>query len=389
MSTINKQEPWNKREPWLYHKGRSGVVYKWTTWADDAYIFTAYGQLDGKMSVSRKKAEPKNVGKANETTPDQQAELEVEALYKFKLDRKYSTTIEGAKEDLLLPMLAPNKPFADMKKYVKYPCHAQPKLDGVRCLAYRESMTEPVILISRSGKLWNLPHISGALDFLKVGDMVDGEIYIHGVRFQKITKLIKSKDIKERERLQLHIYDVPESSGRDDYQWRIREMQLSEIIAPSVAAGPMDALKALKIVKKQIITCEEDVDVFQMHCVELGYEGSMLRMLDGMYEYGYRSKSLIKVKTSEDHEYKIVGFTDGKGKAEGAVMWTCQMENGVEFDCTPSESTEERRKLFKEGATHIGKFYKVKHWGYTNDGIPRCNIGVGFRDEMDMSKGNE
>lgn len=373
-----------KQFPTLYHKGRSGAVYQWTVWADGSDILTEYGQIGGQMQTSCKKAEGKNIGKANETTPEQQAEIEAQALYKFKLDRKYSETIEACQEALFLPMLAPCKDFADTKKYVNYPCNAQPKLDGVRCLVFWEG--DSVKLISRSGKAWDLPHISEQLALvLKKETVLDGELYIHGETFQSITKRLKSKIAGEKETISFHVYDVPVCDGLD-LAWGLRYEHLIDFQDDLV--NEEYKTSKITVVETALLGDEDEVYMQQAEFLSQGYEGLMLRMMDGMYEWGYRSKSLLKVKQFDDHEFKIVGFSDGKGKNEGTVKWTCELPTGGTFDCAPTGVKADREQMFKDGAAYIGKLLKVKHQGYTEEGVPRFPVGIGFRDEMDLG-GND
>ena len=136
----------------LYHKGKGGKLYEWTIWTEGDTILTEHGIVDGKMQTSEKKAEAKNVGKSNQTTPEEQAQNEAVSIHKKKLDLKYATSPEEAEQTVFLPMLA--QCFEKRKKKLKYPVDAQPKLDGVRCLASWED--EEVVLTSRGGKRYNL-----------------------------------------------------------------------------------------------------------------------------------------------------------------------------------------------------------------------------------------
>ena len=120
------------RHPMLYHKGKNGELRQWKIWTEGDEIVSEYGQVGGQMQIARKTAEPKNLGRSNETTPEEQAMLEAKAMWVYKLERKYSETPEGAQEQLPLPMLA-HKFTGTKKKKFSYPGWVQPKLDGVRC----------------------------------------------------------------------------------------------------------------------------------------------------------------------------------------------------------------------------------------------------------------
>src|SRR3990167_1536796 len=101
---------------------------------NDSYTTTS-GQLNSPNLVTTKATicKGKNIGKKNETSGAQQAQLEIEAQYRKKLSQgNYKESIEDIEEDnYFKPMLA--------KGYVDYPLdssdfksgiYSQPKLDG-------------------------------------------------------------------------------------------------------------------------------------------------------------------------------------------------------------------------------------------------------------------
>ena len=361
----------------LYHTGKSGAIYSWNIWTEGADIVTLYGQIDGKKQIARKTATAKNVGRSNETSPKEQAILEATAMHKFKLDRKYSETIEEAQKEIFLPMLATS--FDKRKHSVDYPMDVQPKLDGVRCMAYWEG--DSVRLMSRNGKSWNFcEHIQRELEeVLPKGSVLDGELYIHGATFQEITKLVK-KSRKESENVEYHVYDVPRWENMpEDATWEQRFDILSEELWEL-----LKNCKSVVTVTSYEAKNEEDVYKLQSDFLEEGYEGAIVRALDGEYRFGYRSRSLLKVKNFMDEEYEIVNFTTGVGKFEGCIVWICVTENGEEFKVVPQGSMEERKELYDNAKKHIGRMLKVKFFELTDDGIPRFPVGLGIRLTEDM-----
>lgn len=350
----------------LYHKAKGGDLRQWRTWAEKGVIYTEYGTVGGKLQVSSKKAEPKNVGRANATTAEEQAVLEAKALWKFKVERKYSTTKEGAKEELLLPMLA-HKYEA---KKVEFPADVQPKLDGLRCLAYREG--KKVVLLSRAGKPYDVPHIQKALEKMPLNTTFDGELYVHGMSCQTITSLVK-KNKPESAQLVYYVYDVPEFNGDDTLPWSERR----EFLDFTDEDGCLRALP--------FETVASDKDVWQKHgeYVEQGYEGAILRMHDGVYQWGYRSRELLKVKSFQDAEFKVVDAEEGVGKMKGCVVFICETKKHRPFKCTMKVPMEERARMYKERKKYIGEELTVRFFELTDDGIPRFPVGVVFRTEED------
>ena len=362
----------------LYHKSKTDAIVKWDIWTEGADILTEYGQIGGKMQSARKTATPKNVGRANATTAEEQALIEAIAMHKKRLDGKYSLTVEECKKEVFLPMLAGS--FDKRKDKVTYPVDVQPKLDGVRCLAYWDG--DSVKLMSRGGKQWNCcEHITNELEtVLPKGTVLDGELYIHGATFQEITKLVK-KLRPESVNVEFHVYDIPRgvSNERHTTDWNSRKDALESF------RTCVDLCKSVVIVDSHFAVCEESVYELQSQFLEDGYEGAIVREMDGEYKFGYRSNSLLKVKSFMDREYEIIGFTTGVGRFEGSIVWICKTRDGNEFKVVPQGTMEERQETYQNADNHIGELLKVKYFELTDDGIPRFPVGLGIRLTEDMS----
>ena len=363
--------------PTLFHQGKSGAIVQWNIWTEGADIVTEYGQMGGKMQVARKTAVGKNIGRANETSPDEQAILEATSMHKNKLDRKYSLSIEDAKKEVFLPMLADS--FDKRCSKVTYPVDVQPKLDGVRCLAYWDG--DSVKLMSRGGKPWeNCEHIVDELEMvMPKGCVLDGELYIHGSTFQEITKLVKKKRQASVD-VQYHVYDIPRVNGEDAGTWDERFTELQKFYGVLYE----NKCSTIDVVSSYTASNESEVYQLQSRFLEEGYEGAIVREMHGEYRFGYRSRSLLKVKNFMDSEYEIIDFTTGVGKFDGCVVWICVTENGQEFKVVPQGTMEERKDMFVNAKKHIGQLLKVKYFELTDDGIPRFPVGLGIRLAEDM-----
>ena len=365
----------------LYHKSKTDAIVQWDIWTEGADICTEYGQIGGKMQNARKTATPKNVGRANATTADEQAILEAKAMHKKRLDGKYSLTIEDAKKEVFLPMLAAS--FDKRKDKVVYPVDVQPKLDGVRCLAYWDG--DSVKLMSRGGKQWECcQHIIDELEIvLPKGWVLDGELYIHGSTFQEITKLVKKLRVGSVN-VQFHVYDVPRGHtyNKPYNEWSSRHSVLYDF--EHYCHMAKDSCKSIKVIRTDRAYNEEEVYKLQSEYLEEGYEGAIVRECDGEYKFGYRSNKLLKVKNFTDEEYEIVGFTTGVGRFDGCIVWICETEKGDDFKVVPQGTMEERQEAYQNADKNVGKLLKVKYFELTDDGIPRFPVGLGIRLSEDM-----
>lgn len=377
--------------PILYHKGKNGEMRVWSVWTEGSTIKTEYGVLNGEMVQSSKVATGKNIGRKNETSPEQQAEAEAQSLWTFKKERKYSESKEDACEPLLLPMLA--KEYEAKK--VSWPAFVQPKLDGVRCLAFWSGDT--VKLISRAGKEWTVAsHIAKQLEnFLPKDSMFDGELYVHGFSCQTITSWVK-KLRDETLKIQYHIYDMPIVNGRDDLTCHKRILELTGLFEVWMDEATYNEVEGsedltlgvigdIRLVDTKFINSEEAVRNEEKMLVQDGYEGAIVRNLHGIYQWGYRSSDLLKVKTFKDAEFEVIGCRDGIGKFVGHAVWICKNDiNDLAFECTCAVPMEERARMYREYRKYIGRKLTVKFFERTDDGLPRFPVGKLFRDEKDL-----
>lgn len=128
----------------LYKAHTSGAVGSWsvTVTGDDDFatmLVASKKKLDGKaVETPTQYTEGKNAGRANATTPLEQAISEAKSKVKLKLDKGYVEDIPEAGSvatntlGFIHPMTAHP---AEKVKDVTFPLGVQPKLDGHRCLA--------------------------------------------------------------------------------------------------------------------------------------------------------------------------------------------------------------------------------------------------------------
>lgn len=111
----------------LFSRRSDNKIQIW--WAEidgEKYRFGS-GIQNGACTISEwTTAKPKNLGKKNETTAEEQAELEVLALYKKKKDKGYREDIDEVDDTPFEVMLA--KDYNDYD--ISFPIYTQPKLDG-------------------------------------------------------------------------------------------------------------------------------------------------------------------------------------------------------------------------------------------------------------------
>jgi len=393
--------------PSLYGEALSGKQKVWALSVEDrggvGAIVISHGYEDGKKQViERLVSVGKNIGKKNETTPVQQAVSEAQALWNKKKDAGYTTnavatanavggagtsesevaattTAATATAAAPLPMLAHD--YNKRGKDIKFPCYAQKKLDGVRCVAIAGKG-----LFSRNGKEIgiHLKHIRDALSVLPTGSMLDGELYSHDLSFQQVVGLVKKEtlDAGDAERLakiHLCVYDtiLLGKTNKDRKKWLEGVFGVGGLLHGHGRGHG----NSVTLLETYVCNSLSDAKMYHAAFVAQGYEGLILRNVHGLYCVGHRSIDLQKYKEFLDDEFKIVGFKEGDGLEKGCVIWRCVTKDGAsEFDCRPRGTREERAALFVCGASQIGKKLSVRFQEWTDEGKPRFPVGIAIRD---------
>jgi hypothetical protein len=127
--------------PKLYSRTATGAVQEWEIEIDGSQYRSIAGQKDGKKIISAwTVVERKNIGKANETSLEEQAMSEAKSKWQKKIDRGYKEDINDIDNATFIsPMLAKKWSDENRKKDVRKDWKAekkvfsQPKLDG--CLS--------------------------------------------------------------------------------------------------------------------------------------------------------------------------------------------------------------------------------------------------------------
>jgi len=353
----------------LYGKSKNGKVKQWLARVDGSSVYIQYGYIDGKQQTTIVKAKPKNVGKKNATTAEDQAVKEFEALVKAQIDKeKYRETIAELDDIGISPMLA--KAYEEGK--TTYPCFIQPKLNGVRCLVTRKSEDEFEFLSRKHKRYDTLEHLIPELrQIMEVGETFDGEVYIHGRAFQKIASWVK-KVQPESKKLQYWIYDVVDTAKTG--------LERCVLLRDRFNDKEFMGITRLTTIR---ISSHEELKRHHDKFVQRGFEGAIIRNPNAVYEF-FRTGNLRKYKEFKDAEFEIVGYTKGSGLHEGCIIFTCQGQTKKKkkftFNVTPKFSLEERRKMYEDGESFIGKELTVRYQELSQDEVPIFPVGIVIRD---------
>ena len=255
---------------------------------------------------------------------------------------------------------------------VQYPAYIQPKLDGVRCIFTKDGA------FSRTGKQFkNVRHIESALYSLFVTYpklILDGELYNHELKhdFEKIISLVRKTKPTEKHRneaanlVQYHIYDVASMSSIS-YQGRMMFINSLRNIQS------INSKKCIQFIDTQAVIDENDARDMHQEFLNMGYEGSILRNMKGVYK-NTRSYDLMKFKDFDDAEATIIGYEMGQGKRYGTLgKFIMQDDEGIEFGCPPGKgyNYDDLANMAKNITDYIGERATFTYFQRTKAGSYR------------------
>ncbi len=300
-----------------------------------AVYWTIFGQVGGTMTESSKTVVDtgKNTGKANFTTPLTQAVLKAKSLFSSKLRaggslNKDSLYLPGSTVTFsqlansgecgwrVFPMALHDISKSNNWRHIKFPAMIQPKYDGTRFIVVNRGTN--LDGYSRGQKTYDgQDHILTSLKPVLAkypGLYLDGELYKAGMNLQNISGNSRRSDSDVK--LDFYVFDC----------FKIDEPQMPFINRADLLRKILKPLpEYIKIVPtKSVASREQTMEIFNNH-LKLGYEGSVIRNRDSLYEFGInserRSYTTLKIKPFNDDEWILCGFNCGIGKDTDAIKW--------------------------------------------------------------------
>lgn len=291
------------------------------------------------------------------------------------------------------PMLAVN---CDGR--IDYPAYASPKLDGIRCVI------KDGVALSRSLKpipnkfiqewVANNGFLNGLDGELIVGNPCDQNV------MQTTTSGVMSRDGEPD--FKYHVFDYW-SAPSEKWEDRLRD------ILSAQAHGSLSS--RCEVVPQVLVHNEEELLAYEKEVLTQGYEGVMLRSVDGFYKYGrstLKEGYLLKLKRFADGEAEIIGVEELQhnhnqarvgelgqtvrssekaglvgGNTLGALV-VKDLETGVTFNIGTGFTSALRNELWAKRESLVGQIVKYKHFPTGVVEAPRFPVFLGFRDRIDM-----
>lgn len=186
---------------------------------------------------------------------------------------------------------------------------------------------------------------------------MDGELWIGRGKFERVSAIVRSapaSDTAWRE-VRFMVFDLPAHGGR----FQARAASIRRLLDATGIAW-------LRPVAQFQVADASVLDARLRSIVAAGGEGLMLQHRDAIYRAG-RSDGLLKYKTYDDAEARVVGHTVGKGKYAGMVgALIVERADGLRFRLGSGLSDAQRAQ-----PPPIGTLVTYRYNGLTVHGVPR------------------
>jgi len=242
-----------------------------------------------------------------------------------------------------------------------------------RCLAFWNEKEQRVVLSSRKGKEQDiLPHLnSSLLPILSANQsyVLDGELYNHGVKFQKLISMVKRDEAKkDSSTVQYNIYDM----------FDLNNLKLNFLQRFGILYKIIKNLNSIQLVETFKIYSPDEVTKYHKEMTDKGYEGIMVRNADGLYQQDKRSVDLQKVKDFLDEEFLVTGVETGKGRFNGMAIFQLTTKEGAEFAAMPRGTEQERKDMWVNKDKYVGEMMTVRffEWSSSKPSVPRFPVAL-------------
>lgn len=360
----------------LYDQDKKGNTLQWSIFTEGAEVVIQRGREGMKIVESRTTSLAKNTGKANATTPEQQAVLEATAKHAKQIKKGYTPDKSLVGTTVQLAPLA--KKYQEVASSVDWSEGrvVLTKYDGVRSTKFfREG---GVVFQTRGGEKYPvIREIAETLNrrvfSVDPNLVVDGELYSHGMHLEDINSASK-KHNKDTDQLCFVVFDLYDPSKPEIGY-------LERMITADLMLG---GAPRIQMADYRILYSEQDMYSYHDELVKEGYEGVVIRDQYAPFKFNQRDVSFIKYKVRHRAEYVTVKPIECKN---GSVKIQCKVVcNGkVKFFEPPCVGTiEEQRRYLDQWESYNTGFGTIEYEAISKYGIPSKSKFISFR-QLDKS----
>jgi DNA ligase-1 len=301
---------------------------------------------------------------------------------------------------LFRPMLAATLPDDFQLEHVRWPALVSPKLDGIRAIIYKGQVVSRSLKPIPSGWVQDMlgrPDFEGLDGELILGEPADPLCY------NKTFSAVMTHGANVP--VNFHVFDKADTNPAMPFVDRLNWAR--DIIMRRGQGTGMVALRHTRVEDLESLVLEEEMNVF------LGYEGTMVRWIDGPYKNGRSTNKegfLLKAKRFQDSEAEIIGVQElmhndnaltyselglatrsshkDNLRAGGVLgaMEVRDIKTGVEFKIGSGLDAQLRKELWQMHLENqlLGTMVTYKYLAYGAKDKPRHPILKGLRSKIDV-----
>ncbi len=197
---------------------------------------------------------------------------------------------------------------------------------------------------------------------------LDGELWAGRGQFAQAQSIVRRDNAGDSawQAMRFMVFDLPAHAGSFDQRLPALQAAVAHIGQPWVQAVP-----------QQRVPSDAALQALLQSTVRAGGEGLMLHRGASLYRAG-RSDDLIKLKTHDDTEARVVGHLPGKGKHAGRLgALLVEMPNGQRFKLGTGLSDAQRSH-----PPPMGSWVTYRFRGQHASGLPRFASFVRVREDV-------
>ncbi|RYF28511.1 MAG: DNA ligase [Comamonadaceae bacterium] len=197
---------------------------------------------------------------------------------------------------------------------------------------------------------------------------MDGELWAGRNRFSHAQSTARQQQPNEAawRQMRFMVFDLPAQPGSFDERLPVLQATVARIAQTWVQAVPQHR-----------VASEEALRALLQRTVHAGGEGLMLHRGSAPYRSG-RSDDLIKLKTHDDAEARVVGHLPGKGRHAGRMgALLVETPQGQRFRLGTGFSDADRRD-----PPPVGAWVTYRFRGTHDSGLPRFASYLRVREDM-------
>lgn len=253
--------------------------------------------------------------------------------------------------------------------------YLQPKLNGERCRVIWDSEGKVSLHSSYNKEIVSVPHIYQELSDIEfVNTEKDGELYVPGMDLRMIQSIV-SRTVNLHPNfqvMQLHLFDNVDNT-----------VQHNRFDTFYSDADIFKDTNSIKIVETDLVTSNDEISKCLAQRMEAGYEGIVLRKVDGLYQRDLHSTQIMKLKPRKDDHYIIVGVQeeiDIYGNPKNALgSFQCERNSKPFSIGTGTLLTRANREFYWKNPP-IGKVLHIKYQELTPNGIPYAPVACSIEE---------